>query len=95
MRICNIEVKNQKVTLFSFLLMIYGINQSSARKVCHKINLAENTRLSDLKSKGLTDVLLTKQLQQAFKDLKLTTGFDLRFSQEKDLKRLKVVNCRR
>lgn len=92
MRICNIEIKNQKLTLFSFLLMIYGINKSSAHKVCREISFAENTRLFELKDKGLTDVLITKKLQQAFKNLELLTGSDLRFFQENSLKRFKIVN---
>lgn len=86
-RIAGIEIENEK-RLWVALLGIYGIGETSAKEMCKKTNIDENTRIKDLTEVQLD--VIRKYIEENF----VVEG-ELRQNIFRDVKRLKDIRCYR
>jgi len=86
-RIAGIEVENEK-RLWVALLGIYGIGETSAKEMCKKTKIDENTKIKDLTEVQLD--IIRKYIEENF----VVEG-ELRQNIFRDVKRLKDIRCYR
>ena len=86
-RIAGIEKENEK-KLWVALLGIYGIGEASAKEMCKKTKIDENTKIKDLTEVQLD--VIRKYIEENF----VVEG-ELRQNIFRDIKRLKDIRCYR
>jgi len=86
-RIAGIEIENEK-KLWVALLGIYGIGETSAKEMCKKTKIDENTKIKDLTEVQLD--VIRKYIEGNF----VVEG-ELRQNIFRDVKRLKDIRCYR
>ena len=86
-RIAGIEIENEK-RLWVALLGIYGIGETSAKEMCKKTKIDENTKIKDLTEVQLD--IIRKYIEENF----VVEG-ELRQNIFRDVKRLKDIRCYR
>jgi len=86
-RIAGIEIENEK-RLWVALLSIYGIGETSAKEMCKKTKIDENTKIKDLTEVQLD--VIRKYIEENF----VVEG-ELRQNNFRDVKRLKDIRCYR
>ena len=86
-RIAGIEIENEK-RLWVALLGIYGVGETSAREMCKKTKIDENTKIKDLTEVQLD--VIRKYIEENF----VVEG-ELRQNILRDIKRLKDIRCYR
>ncbi len=86
-RIAGIEIENEK-RLWVALLGIYGIGETSAKEMCKKTKIDENTKIKDLTEVQLD--VIRKYIEENF----VVEG-ELRQNIFRDIKRLKDIRCYR
>ena len=86
-RIAGIEIENEK-RLWVALLGIYGVGETSAREMCKKTKIDENTKIKDLTEVQLD--VIRKYIEENF----VVEG-ELRQNIFRDIKRLKDIRCYR
>lgn len=87
-RIEGVNVPNEKCVVIS-LTYIYGIGQTTAKKICKAVNIPE-----DLRTKDLTEDQLN-EIRKAIKELVPLTEGDLKRKVQGDVKALIDVSCYR
>lgn len=87
-RLLGVEIPGDK-RIEASLSYIYGIGQSTAKKVLEQANINPNLRAKDLSSEQLNQII------QAITASKLPIEGDLRRELQANLKRLQAVNCYR
>ncbi len=86
-RIAGIEMENEK-RLWVALLGIYGVGETSAKEMCKKTRIDENTKIKDLSEVQLD--VIRKYIEENF----VVEG-ELRQDIFRDIKRLKDIRCYR
>ncbi len=86
-RIAGIEIENEK-RLWVALLGIYGVGETSAKEMCKKTKIDENTKIKDLTEVQLD--VIRKYIEENF----VVEG-ELRQNIFRDIKRLKDIRCYR
>ena len=86
-RIAGIEIENEK-RLWVALLGIYGVGETSAKEMCQKTKIDENTKIKDLTEVQLD--VIRKYIEENF----VVEG-ELRQNIFRDIKRLKDIRCYR
>ena len=85
-RIAGVDIPNEKRIVVS-LTYIYGIGDTTAKKICAAVNVSE-----DIRTKNLTDEQLTALRNKVFK---YQTEGDLRPETALNIKRLMEFGCYR
>ncbi|MCQ2791893.1 MAG: 30S ribosomal protein S13 [Bacilli bacterium] len=85
-RIVGVDIPNEKRVVVS-LTYIYGIGDSTARKICKNAKVSEDTRVKDLKDEELT--ALRNEIS------KVRVEGDLRRETALNIKRLTEIGCYR
>lgn len=85
-RIVGVDIPNEKRVVVS-LTYIYGIGDSTARKICKNAKVSEDTRVKDLKDEELT--ALRNEIS------KVRVEGDLRRETALNIKRLTEIACYR
>ena len=85
-RIVGVDIPNEKRVVVS-LTYIYGIGDSTARKICKNAKVNEDTRVKDLKDEELT--ALRNEIS------KVRVEGDLRRETALNIKRLTEIGCYR
>ena len=85
-RIVGVDIPNEKRVVVS-LTYIYGIGDSTARKICKNAKVSEDTRVKDLKDEELTAI--RNELS------KVRVEGDLRRETALNIKRLTEIGCYR
>ena len=85
-RIVGVDIPNEKRILVS-LTYIYGIGDTTAKKICAAVNISE-----DIRTKNLTDEQLTALRAEV---AKYHTEGDLRREVALNIKRLTEIGCYR
>jgi len=86
-RIAGIEIENEK-RVWVALLGIYGVGETSAKEMCKKTKIDENTKIKDLTEVQLD--VIRKYIEENF----VVEG-ELRQNIFRDIKRLKDIRCYR
>ncbi|MCQ2786916.1 MAG: 30S ribosomal protein S13 [Bacilli bacterium] len=85
-RIVGVDIPNEKRVVVS-LTYIYGIGDSTAKKICKNAKISEDTRVKDLKDEELT--ALRNEIS------KVRVEGDLRRETALNIKRLTEIGCYR